>query len=73
MTCVAIVDRHHASKMIGMGFVGGFRLKRGALAATTNCENQNLVIVGTNDADIAFAAKKNGKRNRRRPVRGRRW
>jgi adenine deaminase len=58
---VAIVDRHHASKMIGMGFVRGFRLKRGALAATTNCENQNLVIVGTNDADIAFAARAAGE------------
>lgn len=58
---VAIVDRHHASKMIGMGFVRGFRLKRGALAATTNCENQNLVIVGTNDGDIAFAAKAAGE------------
>ena len=54
---VAIVDRHHASKMIGIGFVRGFRLKRGALAASTNCENQNLVIVGTSDDDIAFAAK----------------
>jgi adenine deaminase len=54
---VAIVDRHHASKMIGMGYVRGFRLKRGALAATTNCENQNLVVVGTSDEDIAFAAK----------------
>jgi adenine deaminase len=37
--------------------VRGFRLKRGAIAATTNCENQNLVIVGTSDAEIAFAAR----------------
>lgn len=54
---VAIVDRHHATKTIGVGFVRGFRLKRGALAATTNCENQNLVIVGASDRDIAFAAR----------------
>jgi len=26
------------------------------IAATTNCENQNLVLVGTSDADIAHAA-----------------
>jgi adenine deaminase len=54
---VAIVDRHHATKTIGIGFVRGFGLKRGAIAATTNCENQNLVIVGTSDEEIAFAAR----------------
>lgn len=54
---VAIVDRHHATETIGVGFVRGFRLKRGAIAATTNCENQNLVIVGTSDREIAFAAR----------------
>lgn len=54
---VAIVDRHHATKTVGIGFVKGFGLKRGAIAATTNCENQNLVMVGTTDADLAFAAE----------------
>ena len=39
---VAIVDRHHATKTIGIGLRARLRLKRGALAATTNCENQNL-------------------------------
>jgi adenine deaminase len=54
---VAIVDRHHASKTIGIGFVRGFGLKKGALAATTNCENQNLVMVGVTDRDLAEAAR----------------
>jgi len=54
---VAIVDRHHATATVGIGFVRGFGLKRGALAATTNCENQNLVMVGTSDDDLAFAAR----------------
>lgn len=58
---VAIVDRHHATETIGVGFVRGFRLKRGAIAATTNCENQNLVIVGTSDREIAFATKSIGR------------
>lgn len=53
---VAIVDRHHATDTLGMGFVRGFGLRRGALAATTNCENQNLVLLGTSDADLALAA-----------------
>jgi adenine deaminase len=54
---VAIVDRHHASKTIGVGFVRGFQLRKGALAATTNCENQNLVMVGVTDRDLADAAR----------------
>lgn len=53
---VAIVDRHHATRSVGVGYVRGFGLKRGALAATTNCENQNLVMVGTSDDELAFAA-----------------
>ena len=54
---VAIVDRHHATETIGTGFVRGFNLKKGALAATTNCENQNLVMVGVTDRDLADAAR----------------
>jgi adenine deaminase len=54
---VAIVDRHHATDTIGIGFVRGFNLKKGALAATTNCENQNLVMVGVTDQDLADAAR----------------
>ena len=54
---VAVVDRHHGTPSAGVGFVKGFGLRRGAIAATTNCENQNLVIVGTSDDDMAFAAR----------------
>jgi adenine deaminase len=54
---VAVVDRHHATESVGVGFVRGFGLKRGAIAATTNCENQNLVIVGTSDEEMAFATR----------------
>jgi len=54
---VAVVDRHHASEAVGVGYVRGFGLQRGALAATTNCENQNLVIVGTSDRELAAAAR----------------
>jgi adenine deaminase len=54
---VAIVDRHHASKTIGLGYVRGFGLSRGAIAATTNCTNQNLVMVGVTDQELAHAAQ----------------
>lgn len=54
---IAIIDRHHATGSTGTGFVRGFGLRRGALAATTNCETQNLVIIGTSDQDMADAAR----------------
>lgn len=50
---VVVIDRHHATKNRGIGFVRGFGLKKGAIGCTTNCENQNLVVVGTSDQDIA--------------------
>lgn len=54
---IAVIDRHHASGKAGVGFVKGFGLKRGAIAATNNCENQNLVAIGTTDEDIVLAVK----------------
>ncbi len=53
---IAVIDRHHLTDTRACGFVRGFGLKTGAIAATTNCENQNLVVLGTNDADMAAAA-----------------
>jgi adenine deaminase len=54
---IAVVDRHHATGSTGLGFVSGFGLQRGALAATTNCETQNLVVLGASDQDMADAVQ----------------
>ena len=69
---VFVVDRHHRSGKKAGGFVRGFDLNRGAIASTTNCENQNLVVLGTNNADMAFS-RKYFKRYRRRVCRSGRW
>jgi len=52
---IAVVDRHHATGTAGIGFVRGFGLTAGAIAASTNCDNQNVVVVGTSDSDIQAA------------------
>jgi adenine deaminase len=52
---ICVVDRHHATGTAGVGFVRGFGLRRGAIAAATNCDNQNVVVVGTSDAEIQHA------------------
>src|SRR5262249_18718932 len=54
---IAVVDRHHATGSTGIGFVRGVGLRRGALAATTNCETQNLVVLGASDQDMADAVQ----------------
>ena len=53
---VAIIERHQASGNIGLGFVRGFGLKRGALASSVGHDSHNLVVVGVNDEDMLAAA-----------------
>jgi adenine deaminase len=53
---LAMVDRHGKGTGAGVGFVQGFGLKRGAIASTVNAVCENIVIVGTDAADMAVAA-----------------
>jgi adenine deaminase len=53
---VAVIERHRGTGRIGTGFASGFGLKRGALASTHAHDAHNLVVVGVDDADMAFAA-----------------
>jgi adenine deaminase len=52
---VASVERHRGTGQMGLGFVRGFGFKRGAVASTVAHDSHNLLILGTNDADVAFA------------------
>ncbi len=49
---LAVVERHHASGNIGLGLVKGFGLQRGAIASSVSHDSHNLIVVGTNDADM---------------------
>lgn len=53
---VAVIERHRATGRIGLGFVRGFGLRRGALASTHAHDAHNLVVLGVDDADMAAAA-----------------
>ncbi|MBI5865496.1 MAG: adenine deaminase [Planctomycetes bacterium] len=53
---LAVIERHQASGATGMGFVRGFGLRCGAIASSIGHDAHNLVVVGTNDADIFAAA-----------------
>jgi adenine deaminase len=49
---IVVVERHKATGNIGIGFVQGFGLKKGAIGSSVAHDSHNLVIVGTNDPDI---------------------
>lgn len=53
---LAMIDRFGKGTGTGLGFVQGFHLKHGAIASTANAVCENIVIVGTNPADMAVAA-----------------
>lgn len=54
----AVIERHHASGSMGIGFVKGFGFKEGAIASTVAHDSHNLLVAGVNDEDMAFAANK---------------
>jgi adenine deaminase len=49
---IVVVERHHVTGHIGIGFVQGFGFKKGAIGSTVAHDSHNLVIIGTNDLDI---------------------
>lgn len=54
----AVIERHHASGDMGIGFVKGFGFKEGAIASTVAHDSHNLLVAGVNNEDMAFAANK---------------
>jgi adenine deaminase len=59
---LAVVERHHATGRIGLGYVHGFGLRRGAIASTVAHDAHNCMVVGAIDAsgpaDMAVAVSR---------------
>jgi adenine deaminase len=53
---IAAIERVRGTGECGVGLIRGFGLKRGAIATTYNSQGQNLIVLGTNDQDMALAA-----------------
>ena len=51
-----VFERHHETGTFGIGFIKGFGIKNGALAQTVTHDAHNLIVVGTNNEDMALAA-----------------
>lgn len=52
----ALFERHKATGTKAVGFVKGFGFRKGAVASTVAHDSHNLLIVGSNEDDMAFAA-----------------
>lgn len=55
---IAVAERHHGTGHVGMGLISGIGLKKGAIASSVSHDAHNLIIVGTNEADMAVAANR---------------
>lgn len=57
MQPIAVVGRHGQSD-IGRTFVKGFKMKYGAFAETVSHDTHNIIVTGTNYADMALAVNR---------------
>jgi adenine deaminase len=55
---IAVLERHHASGRVGLGFATNVGLKRGAFASTVAHDAHNVVALGVDDADMAACANR---------------
>ena len=55
---LAVIERHHGTGHMGLGFITGTGLKRGAIASSVSHDSHNLIVIGTNEADMAAAANR---------------
>lgn len=53
---MAVIERHGVHGGIGLGFVHGIGLQRGAIASTVAHDHHNLVVVGADDQSMRAAA-----------------
>ena len=53
---IAVIERHKGTHHIGLGYIQGYGLKSGAVATSISHDSHNIIVVGTNSADMAFAA-----------------
>ncbi len=55
---IAVVERHHATGRVGVGFATNVGLKRGAFASTVAHDAHNIVVMGVDDGDMALCVRR---------------
>ena len=54
---MAVIERHGVSGQVGLAFIQGFGLRRGAIAGTVAHDHHNLVVIGADDASMTAAVR----------------
>lgn len=55
---IAVIERHRNTHHIGLGYIKNYGLKRGAVATSISHDSHNIIVVGTNEEDMAYAANR---------------
>ncbi|MGN0162427.1 MAG: adenine deaminase C-terminal domain-containing protein, partial [Candidatus Ornithomonoglobus sp.] len=55
---LAVAERHLNTGHIGLGFITGIGLQKGAIASSVSHDSHNLIIIGTNEEDMAVAGNR---------------
>jgi len=55
---IGIVERHKNTGNVALGLVRGFRLHEGAVASSVSHDSHNIIVIGTNDQDMASACNR---------------
>ena len=55
---IAVIERHKNTRHIGIGYLHGYGLRSGAVATSVSHDSHNIIVVGTNEADMAAAANR---------------
>ncbi|MCC8104376.1 MAG: adenine deaminase [Clostridiales bacterium] len=52
---VAVIERHHNTGHMGVAFLKGYGLKKGAVATSVAHDSHNVIVAGASERDMAFA------------------
>lgn len=55
---LAVIERHLRTGHIGLGFISGIGMRKGAIASSVSHDSHNLIVIGANEKDMAIAANR---------------
>ena len=55
---IAVIERHKNTGHIGLGFINGIGLKKGAIASSVSHDSHNLIVIGASERDMTIAANR---------------
>ena len=55
---IAVIERHHATGRVGVGFATNVGLKAGAFASTVAHDAHNVIVLGVDDADMLLCVRR---------------